>query len=780
MNSDRFDLLARRIGGAAHRPVTRRSLLRALGLGGVASASVGKRATARQGRIPARERALHQSIGAGTVADQAFLLQYDANKIFRFVADEIVFEPYDGVLRGAEGTLRSRAGNAADKALLLGELLGASNIAVRYIIDRLSDANATAILASVSMAQADVDRHEALAIVGALSIDQNQALPSPATPTSGVDPALNEIGAARDAIFSYAAKAADESIEVLHSALKAAGSSLEPIALKLTDFQRANHVMVEYAFGTDWVRLDPSVPGSEPVKLPSAATPVSATPVANPENGALPETMYHTVTLRLVVEQTAGDSLATTDFVSQQYRVSDIADLPITVAHFGAQDLQGLGIAITSIVEGSFTQIPLVAVGDQVTQGSPYLVFGGGGGGILGSFGDGQDALADGEPTAEWLVIDINEPGAPPQTVSRVIFDRIGDAERTDPKTAIAGLKPIELVDYEDVGKCYPPLLAVTSLAISGSDLRAGRFGPQRAPDSGVEQQAIISHAVQFNLFRLITNMSRTYGFRAAPSGVNITSASFSARLDNTNMSPQLDVDVIRRRVMALPISDASPTVEPAVAIAALGQIAEELAVDPSGWSTTIDISQLALPEVPTPAVTIRSIFAAARSTTIPIITIAANSKASTTLALAADDPVLALIQRDLDSGLTVLIPRQRVEIESLPRIGWWAVDAVTRDAIDRMDTGGSAAFAYFQTITEYITVLRNGMVQANTWRRWNCIGSVVALVAALVIGCPFGGWKAGEAIAGGGYGTGAAYSSAAYAAYIAAFLKAPAACVAG
>ena len=59
--------------------------------------------------------------------DLAALLErhdYDPDAIVRFVREEIRFEPYAGLLRGAQGTLMSRAGNALDQAVLLATLLG--------------------------------------------------------------------------------------------------------------------------------------------------------------------------------------------------------------------------------------------------------------------------------------------------------------------------------------------------------------------------------------------------------------------------------------------------------------------------------------------------------------------------------------------------------------------------------------------------------------------------------------------------------------------------------
>ena len=50
-------------------------------------------------------------------------LDHDPDEILRFVTEEIYFEQYPGLLRGAQGTLMARAGNALDQAVLLATLL---------------------------------------------------------------------------------------------------------------------------------------------------------------------------------------------------------------------------------------------------------------------------------------------------------------------------------------------------------------------------------------------------------------------------------------------------------------------------------------------------------------------------------------------------------------------------------------------------------------------------------------------------------------------------------
>lgn len=54
-------------------------------------------------------------------------LGWDPEAIIRFVGKEVEFEQYPGLLRGAKGTLMSRAGNSLDQALLLAILLKYGN-----------------------------------------------------------------------------------------------------------------------------------------------------------------------------------------------------------------------------------------------------------------------------------------------------------------------------------------------------------------------------------------------------------------------------------------------------------------------------------------------------------------------------------------------------------------------------------------------------------------------------------------------------------------------------
>ncbi|HSC71688.1 MAG TPA: transglutaminase-like domain-containing protein, partial [Candidatus Methylomirabilis sp.] len=67
------------------------------------------------------------------IQDLAEGLGYSPVRIYQYVSNEVTFEPYYGSLKGAMGTLVSKAGNATDQASLLIALLRASNIPARYV-----------------------------------------------------------------------------------------------------------------------------------------------------------------------------------------------------------------------------------------------------------------------------------------------------------------------------------------------------------------------------------------------------------------------------------------------------------------------------------------------------------------------------------------------------------------------------------------------------------------------------------------------------------------------
>ncbi|MBI2898774.1 MAG: hypothetical protein HYY17_01175 [Planctomycetes bacterium] len=60
-------------------------------------------------------------------------LGFDRARILRFVREQVGYEPYEGILRDAEGTLLARSGNSLDRSLLLLAMLEAGGERVRLV-----------------------------------------------------------------------------------------------------------------------------------------------------------------------------------------------------------------------------------------------------------------------------------------------------------------------------------------------------------------------------------------------------------------------------------------------------------------------------------------------------------------------------------------------------------------------------------------------------------------------------------------------------------------------
>ncbi|MCF6294021.1 MAG: hypothetical protein L3J04_11575, partial [Robiginitomaculum sp.] len=91
-----------------------------------------------------------------TLFDQEELLDvldYDTDKIIEFVSNKIVYQAYDGVLRGAKGTLIGRAGNSHDQAITLAGMLNDAGLEAEILVGKLTVEQAKELNLTIAMPQ---------------------------------------------------------------------------------------------------------------------------------------------------------------------------------------------------------------------------------------------------------------------------------------------------------------------------------------------------------------------------------------------------------------------------------------------------------------------------------------------------------------------------------------------------------------------------------------------------------------------------------------------------
>jgi hypothetical protein len=721
MNRIRFDDLARAVAKAGDGRTTRRSLLRLLGIGGaagLAASAFGGSALAASQAAPATPAASptaqpeesYRPPGGKTFQDIAFERAFDIESIFRFVADEVRYEPYGGILRGAKGTLWGLAGNSADKALLLAELLKEALVDFRFAVGQLDDAAATQILTATAI-DAETARAHA---------EKVMAIPPPANgtaDTSGLPPdqveALERIPQAREELLTMAKERLAESVEMIDTALTDAGITLPEPATDLPELERTRHIWVQYASGTDWIDLDPTLPNAE-----AGTTLTSATQTVR----ELPPELYHTVDIRVVAETVAGGQPLRSDFATYQAKSPDLVGVPITVMFAKPQALEGLGISIVSAFTGAVQWLPYVITPGSLQRGTPLAFRSGAATEDL--LGESEDVLgggtsAEGDTLAAWLSVDVHAPDGQTHHTERTVFDRVDPAARAAGTIDVATIPPIELVNVPELGDVYLPMLSVTNLAVVGYQVPGSYFNQDFSIKDSRADLANVTHGHHFLRAGLEVDQASEIGYRFFPNEPNVTALSLvpTQVLESSDGRMTTTIDMFHQSYGATPLDGATAAANPAIISGALSHLTERALF---GELVTI---------MPTPAgkafLSVGRVFEEAKKAGIPLATL---QPGTTPTGIDVSPQAEALIGEALAAGYVVIVPERGVPLGGMPRTGWWQINPQTGETFDRMENGGSS-----QLVEEEVTL---GTILAELHHLHSltqCIIGVVAAVAGII-----------------------------------------------
>lgn len=385
------------------------------------------------GRVAAVDEALRRA--------EAFAKRYEASRYdldafaktlppgaepaFAFVRDQVRFEAYPGVLRGARTTFATRAGNAYDRSLLLADLLDRQGIPTRFALARLAPERTSALFERMFAPRSKE--------AGA-SGPPGTALPS----SSGAFLERVSTRAARD----YAA---------LKKALGNDLPSRKTDSAAVRD-EISDHVWVQAQVEGRWIDLDSAFADAKPgVSFAQDAKTLDAVPAEK----------YQRVTLRVRAETARGSKLEVETPLEATYAAVSLVDHDVYLTHLpGGSGLDGALDAGFAGREGSIWT-PLLWIDDTGLQGKRIDFSDAAGGAARGApprgglpFGSGG-ALGSSRSqlVSEWLEVVTTVPGRRDDVVRRTLFDRAPPGWSTGATRDLAALRPMPKIE----GKPAPP-----------------------------------------------------------------------------------------------------------------------------------------------------------------------------------------------------------------------------------------------------------------------------------------------------------------------------------
>jgi hypothetical protein len=624
-------------------------------------------------------------------------LDYDPEQIIRFVTDEIAFEQYPGVLRGAQGTLMSRAGNALDQSVMLAKLLKDAGVDARIARGTLSAEDANRLLDRMFLprpprqAPGDLKAMEELIRQAGGSRGQ----PGAEAAVSSSDP-ISEFGDQQKDLHITAQRITAD----FQDRLKAAG-----IALGDRD---SGHKLVTEARDYFWVeyRLAASGPWetAHPAFGDDASPDVQKTATIQ---DSIPPELQQRVRFDVEIEQQLngrltrkkvmsgwerpaanliGVQMSYTNVPSGVEHAADFAD-PKEVARKsnffipvfngsvppGAQffDLDGVTIppeAASSPASGVFKQ-----VGEKTEAAASALS------GLGATSAPGEKQADIRSLSGVWLTYTLIVPGEAEKSIRRTLFDPIGSDRRKGTQLVGAAseldavqatlalahrvtfmVSPCDYPDAYTLDRGLEQLLHARLLWQSLLELHYGRSAAEPSPEALKSAQ----RTPEFMLFpaiqKMLQNSSNLVSYVAIPSIIGSWSG---LELDNDQLLKTFATDIVfqGRRTLHAGVDGPQPAVNEAMMGGIWATANERFAVLAGGLNDVTPVGAID---------TLQS----AQQNGVRMITISPKNPAAVT-ALDVPRTMKSSINAALAQGYAVVAP-EHVAAGTFP--GWWRVDPAT------------------------------------------------------------------------------------------------------
>jgi hypothetical protein len=702
------------------RRLTRRQTIALLG-GGLAGGALLGAVTGDPGRsVDAAQITIEagptepQATGRATIADVAAALTYDTEQIFRFVADQVAYEPYVGALRGAEGTLRAMAGNAVDQSLLLAAFLTEAAVPYRFAVGQLSADGQSALESQLAPTIEEISERKLRTFRN--PTDPPDTMATPPALSDDDRATLERLGTTAAGINAAAGDRADSLIATLSDVIARAGIDLPNVAAtSIPDREQREHVWIQVADGPFWIDLDPSVPkAAQKQTFAEAATTLDA----------LGPDLDHVIRVTIVTEEASGGVPAARDVVSVETPSRELIDAPIGIGITTPSAFESFGITITNLFEGGETYVPLIVVGDEAVSADSPIGFGGNGGGILGGLSGGDDSI-DGEALSLGYRLEIISPDADPVTVERMIFDRIDPVQRA---ADAVDLSTIESMDGPAGDRVRAAIQSFTMIDVASAEV------PPPFPLSR-RQELFFGSLTYFtaSFYSLRNSLGFDWGTRLGWHPVRTAPNAIALRFqpqdpEQADAPVLVEADLLHQASGWRQTETLAPAeVSPWIARGVVDQVAERLVLDPGLWMTDAAASGIV------PGLSAGLIFETATNKKVPIVALDPSATQPSDLA-AYPDAAQVRIKAALDTGMWVIVPEGPVAIDGQDALAWWLVDPATGRISDQLADGRSGASAtireprvFYSDLTEYVEMLGNFIVK---WRNAiSCFGNVTGFL---------------------------------------------------
>ncbi len=672
----------------------------------------------------------------------------DPATIFHFVRDEIRYEPYTGVLRGALGTLLCRAGNSLDRSLLLAALLQKAGLTTQIASGHLSSQQAQILVSRLFEPVKPVS--QAIPTIAELAPDVSRAM--------GVDQA--KLLRLSDEMQKYGQREnkqlvdyVDHESSFLSNLLSKAGVDAGVITPNDQLLAEASeHYWVQYQNPNgQWVDLDSAFTDAEPGKVNAQVTNTFA-----PDSA--PEELYHhlriTLTLR-VAQVTDGNDGPTTDMVllDGELRVAEQQGKDIVVANFPAPmpDLGKPMGSLSDALAATKGYQTVLQIGNQATAGKYFDLdgqisdklggpvgdvvtnaggIGGAFGGLGGSVGSALSGASQSNTTrivGEWAEYKLTSPeaaGASPAVrnfrrdiIAPSVIQSWSASTPDNPQTTptrvgkdalrerlfwsaellpVPGAIAVDYAGYLATKSFYQNRASVDAMAKTAFGTNSGNpVSPSSRPPVTnlllAEGATLLTNNVVRTRFPILRSYFGRPGLVAYETATDDTSNRFKMGYDIIAFSP---------RITGNETSSSGEIHQDASSLHVLsGVLATRLE-----WALTANASRDSTTDIPSFNAT--RVFAAAKKGGVSVVVLKPGTSGLAKLAnTSLPESVKAELSATLATGDDAVVPVRPVLLDGREQVAWWRFEPASGQALGVMPGGrGQALGEYTEAVVVSIT----------------------------------------------------------------------------